>query len=598
MIRIQRVYSTALPSERERVEQVQEIFRENFPDVADYADRIPEHLNDPFRFGYRSILLVSETGMRKVTGFSLFIRFPEINAALLDFLAVRRSIRGGGIGSTLYEATRAYLQGAGARGLFLEALSDDPTVVKDPALVEENRKRMAFYGNYGAQPVTETEYETPIDDSPAPLLLFDPLERDEPLRRSEARAAVRLILRRKYGHIVTPDYIERVVESFVDDPVRFRAPVPAPGTAASSRPPAARLQKTIALVYSDRHKMHYVHDQGYVERPARAGALLESLVPTGLFGLVDPRRHGEDAIRAVHDGDFVTYLKTVCSHLDAKRPVYPYVFPIRRPERKPRELAVRAGYYCIDTFTPLDRNAYDAARVAVDVALTATEELVNGGYRVAYALCRPPGHHAERRVFGGFCYFNNAAVAAHVLSRQGKVAVLDIDFHHGNGTQDIFYRRDDVLTVSIHGHPNFAYPYFSGFADERGEGPGEGFNVNYPLPEGTDGARHREAFDKALARIRRFEPLFLVVSLGFDTLRGDPTGAFCLTPGDLGAVGRRLGSLGLPILVVQEGGYNLRNLRKGAVAFFTQMVRGIDDDELEQGAAASRRGPSPGSAPR
>jgi acetoin utilization deacetylase AcuC-like enzyme len=237
-------------------------------------------------------------------------------------------------------------------------------------------------------------------------------------------------------------------------------------------------------------------------------------------------------------------------------------------------LAVRAGYYCIDTFTPLDSNAYHAARAAVDVALTAAEELVRGRH-VAYALCRPPGHHAQHRFFGGFCYFNNAAVAAQYLSARGRVAILDIDYHHGNGTQDIFYRRADVLTVSLHGHPNIAYPYFSGFADESGEGDGMGLNLNLPLPERTDDAGYLKALDRALAAIRRFAPSCLVVSLGFDVLKGDPTGSFTLSTRTMGVIGRRMAELGLPMLFVQEGGYNLRNLRRGAVRLFEGVTEGV-----------------------
>ena len=156
---------------------------------------------------------------------------------------------------------------------------------------------------------------------------------------------------------------------------------------------------------------------------------------------------------------------------------------------------MRAGYYCIDTFTPISRNAYPAARRGVDCALTAARELL-AGRRIAYALVRPPGHHAERRSFGGFCYFNNNAIAAQYLTAYGRVAILDIDYHHGNGQQDIFYRRSDVLTVSIHGHPGFAYPYFSGFKEECGEGEGEGFNLNLPLPEAVDGAAYRKALER------------------------------------------------------------------------------------------------------
>jgi len=203
----------------------------------------------------------------------------------------------------------------------------------------------------------------------------------------------------------------------------------------------------------------------------------------------------------------------------------------------------------------------------VDCALTAAREILSGR-RIAYALIRPPGHHAERRVFGGFCYFNNNAIAAQHLSAYGKVAILDVDYHHGNGQQDIFYRRSDVLTVSIHGHPSFAYPYFSGFEDERGEGEGEGFNMNIPLPEGVGGMQYRKALGKAIQRIAVFEPQFLVVALGLDTAKGDPTGSWGLETKDFEENGRLIGGMGLPIVVIQEGGYRIGTLGKNARSFF------------------------------
>jgi acetoin utilization deacetylase AcuC-like enzyme len=208
------------------------------------------------------------------------------------------------------------------------------------------------------------------------------------------------------------------------------------------------------------------------------------------------------------------------------------------------------------------------------VALSGAQEVLEGR-PVAYAVCRPPGHHAGRRVFGGFCYFNNAAAAAQRLSIEGKVAILDIDFHHGNGTQDIFWSSSDVLTVSIHGHPSFAYPYFSGFADEIGEGFGRGFNSNFPLPENAGDELYLQTLERALARIERFNPVFLLVSLGFDTMKGDPTGSFGLSVGVMERVARRLTALRRPMLVVQEGGYSLRNLRRGAAAFARGLARGL-----------------------
>lgn len=579
MIRIQRVYSAVLPIDRVRIAQTQEIFRLNFAAVAGYADKIPDLLAQPVKYGYKTVLLVSETGLGKVTGFSLVLHFPEINSSLLDFVATRRAERGRGIGSALFEATREYLRAHGSLGLYMEVLPDDPAVVKDPSLLAENQARLRFYEHYGIRPITHTEFETPINDSPAPYLLFDDLGRGKPLRRSECRAAVRLILKRKYGHIVRPDYVERVVESIIDDPVRIREPRYVTEATTSGGPYPA-LRKTFALVRGQLHTIHHVKDRGYVERPARVGALEEVCMATGLFDRIEARHFGEEYLRSVHAADFVNYLKVVCEKLTGEQPVYPYVFPIRRPERRPEELAMCAGYYCIDTFTPLDRSAYRAAREAVDVALTGADELLRGR-RVVYALCRPPGHHAERRSFGGFCYFNNAAIAAQFLCREGKVAILDIDHHHGNGAQDIFYNRDDVLTVSLHGHPQHSYPFFSGFVDEEGEGPGKGFNRNFPLPQGTDETAYLAALDKALRLVRRFGPAFLVVCLGFDTMKGDPTGSFVLASGSLRKIGRLLGGLGLPILVVQEGGYSLRNLRRGAAAFFAGLAKAFSDELAE-----------------
>jgi len=191
---------------------------------------------------------------------------------------------------------------------------------------------------------------------------------------------------------------------------------------------------------------------------------------------------------------------------------------------------------------------------------------------LAYALVRPPGHHAERRSFGGFCYFNNNAIAAQYLRAFGRVAILDLDYHHGNGQQDIFYQRADVLTVSIHGHPGFAYPYFSGFSDERGEGEWEGFNLNLPLPEEVNGDRYRKALSAALQRIAEFNPVFLVVALGLDTAKGDPTGTWSLMPRDFEINGRMLGELALPTLVVQEGGYHTRTIGINARHFFTGLA--------------------------
>lgn len=576
MIRIRRVYSSGLPADRDRIEQVKEIFRVNFAYLSGYEEKISNMLDNPFRYGYLALLLVSENANRRVTGFAFILHFPEIHSAFLDFIGVAPQLQSGGLGGTLYEAAREAVSQLGARGMYLETLSDDPAYVHDARELEQNRQRLRFYEQYGIYPIINTIYELPTTRLPAGFLMFDGLGSTTPLTRDEAQAAVRLIIHRKYSQEVSPRYIDRVVASVQDDPVQFRAPRYIKRNLRSEVQPS-RLEKPFALVVVRNHAVHLVHQRGYVERPARIGAVLDGINPLGLFDEVSPRRFGEGSIRAVHDNDFVNYLKAACQKLVPNRPVYPYVFPIRRSDRKPKDLAVRAGYYCVDTFTPLDSNAYNAARGAVDVVLTAVDELL-AGRRITYALCRPPGHHAGRCTFGGFCYFNNAAIAAHRLSKAGNIAVLDIDYHHGNGTQDIFYDRDDVLTLSIHGHPSIAYPHFSGFADETGEGPGRGFNRNFPLPEGADGETYLGAFEKAMERIKKFKPDIMVLSLGLDMLKGDPTGSFRVPVSTMNQIGKRLGSLGLPLLVVQEGGYSLRNLRRGCPALFQGIAAAINEE--------------------
>ena len=294
----------------------------------------------------------------------------------------------------------------------------------------------------------------------------------------------------------------------------------------------------------------------------------------GFFDTIKPEFFSEKYIRTVHKDDFVTYLKKMCNQLEPGKSVYPYVFPIRNAARPPVEMPVRAGYYCIDTFTPLNKNAYIAAKRAVDCALTAANAILEG-YPAAYALVRPPGHHAERKAFGGFCYFNSTAIAAEYLSKQGKVAIIDIDYHHGNGTQNIFYKRKDVLTISIHGNPKFAYPYFSGFADEKGTEEGYGYNINFPLKEEINGEEYYNALVIAVQKIRRFNPDFLVIALGYDTSKGDPTGTWNLQPQDFENNGRLLGSLGIPALIMQEGGYKIPRLAGNATYFFRGLRNGI-----------------------
>ena len=575
MLRIRRIYDDVVPANRALIEQIKELLRTRFSQVPEEEiDSIGEKLRNPFKQRFRTILFVAEGARRQVQGFAMLLHEPQIGFCYLDWIATTAGRTGGGLGGALYDRIRMQAAALESRGLFFECLPDDADRCPEDLLLKENRARLRFYERYGARPIVGTAYEAPVKpgDTCMPHLVYDGLDDPRSISRRFARKVVRAILERKYPKYCPPDYVDKVVTSFREEPVRLRdfryvKPEAVKASVESKSP------EQVCLVVNDRHQIHHVHDRGYVESPARVEVIRDELDKSGLFAAVSPRPFPDRHLFAVHDADFVAYLRRACADVPEKKSLYPYVFPVRNKARPPKEPSVLAGYYCIDTFTPINRNAYPAARRAADCALTAAREILDGR-RVAYALVRPPGHHAERRSFGGFCYFNNNALAAHYLSAHGKVAVLDIDYHHGNGQQDIFYRRSDVLTVSIHGHPRFAYPYFSGFEEEKGEGEGEGFNLNLPLPEKVDGERYRKTLKKAVERIADFDPVFLVTALGLDPAKNDPTGTWSLTAKDFEKNGQMIGALGLPTLVVQEGGYRTRTLGLNVACFFRGLIAG------------------------
>jgi acetoin utilization deacetylase AcuC-like enzyme/GNAT superfamily N-acetyltransferase len=577
MFRIRRIYDTVLPVNRQAISQVQKILRDQFP-ALDKKDikKLPEQLTNPLKYRFRSILSVAEDNKGEVKGFALLLHAPDLNFCYLEYISAAEKMTGRGIGGALYERVRAEARVLGVLGIFMECLPDDPALCRDLQTLAQNKARLKFYEQYGARPIAGTAYETPVkegEDNP-PYLVFDGLGEEVELSAARIRKIVRAILERKYSHLCPKAYIDLVVGSFQDDPVRLREFRYRKGETPRAAPISHHpVEKQIALVVNDKHDIHHIRERGYVESPVRIRAILREIEPTGLFHRIPVRRFAERQLKRIHAADFVDYLKTMCAGLPEGKALYPYVFPVRNATRPPKEKAVKAGYYCIDTFTPLTRSAYLAAKRAADCALTVARCALEG-QRLTYALVRPPGHHAEHRTFGGFCYFNNAALAAEELCEYGKVAVLDIDYHHGNGTQNIFYARRDVLTISLHGHPRFAYPYFTGFEDETGAEYGLGFNLNIPLPEHLDGAGYRVALGKAIKRILRFRPAFLVISLGLDTAKGDPTGTWSLTGSDFFENGRLLGGLGLPTVVVQEGGYDTRMLGSNARQFFKGLWEG------------------------
>jgi acetoin utilization deacetylase AcuC-like enzyme len=338
------------------------------------------------------------------------------------------------------------------------------------------------------------------------------------------------------------------------------------------------------VYYSERHRLHEppfeVFDGGlrvpYLENPDRMDRILHALRETGWAQILEPRDFGLEPVQAVHDPEYVAFLASAWTEwlaTDAadKSTLLPATFALRRQPQKPTSLLGRAGYYMMDLSACLVEGTYAAARVSADCALSAAETVAQGE-RSAFALCRPPGHHAGRDYAGGYCFLNNAAIAANWLSARGRVAILDIDYHCGNGTQDIFYERADVLTISIHADPNFEYPYYAGYAAEMGVGAGLGFHRNFPLAKGSGNTCYLATLDEALGLVRDFEPRFLVVSAGMDIYADDPLGTIQVTTDGIHEIGKRIAALDLPTVVVMEGGYNNDMLGKNMVTFLSSFV--------------------------
>jgi acetoin utilization deacetylase AcuC-like enzyme len=355
------------------------------------------------------------------------------------------------------------------------------------------------------------------------------------------------------------------------------------------------------IVYSPSHLGHDITHETFMgvlvpanEVAERAEIIRAVLDADGGFPRIEPTGHEDSTITAVHDPGLVRFLQSAWS--EVRRQAIPRDFlsadtypnrsmfegmsdeAVGRLVREPEFAGGRAGYWGLDSAAPLVAGTYVAARGAVDVALS-TVDLVLDGAVAAYGLCRPPGHHAARSMYGGYCFFNNAAIAAHDITvRTGeRVAILDVDFHHGNGSQQIFWRRGDVRYVSIHADPDRQYPYFLGRADETGEGEGSGENLNIPLPAGTTNDQYLDAVDQACEAIAAMPGSVVVVSLGFDTYGLDPIGDFALTTDVYHEVGRRVSALGRRLVILQEGGYHRPSLGENARAW----LRGAEGRPFE-----------------
>ena len=332
-------------------------------------------------------------------------------------------------------------------------------------------------------------------------------------------------------------------------------------------------------VYSDDHRLHFGQSelvdgklQPCFEMPSRADTVLARVKSQQLGEIIAPKDFGLDAIHRVHDPKYVAFLKGAWARWAAEGhsgDLVSTTFPGRRLRRDgpiPTALMGELGHYSFDTEAPITAGTWQAVYSSAQVALTAQDHMRQGA-RTAFGLCRPPGHHAGSDFMGGYCFINNASVVAQAFLDQGarRVAILDVDYHHGNGTQELFYNRGDVLFASIHGDPLVEYPYFLGHADERGEGAGEGFNHNYPLAHGTGWDGWSAALEDACRKIAAYAPDAVVVSLGVDTYKDDPISEFKLDSPDYLRMGERIAALGLPTLFIMEGGYAVEAIGVNAV---------------------------------
>ncbi|WP_028533942.1 histone deacetylase family protein [Paludibacterium yongneupense] len=330
--------------------------------------------------------------------------------------------------------------------------------------------------------------------------------------------------------------------------------------------------------YSPAHQLHHATElkDGVLmpcfETPSRAETILARVREQGLGEVLPPGDYPAERYARVHTPRYVRFLEKAWGEWSAtgrRHDALPLIWPVRdmRSDIEPEYIDGKLGFYAMDAGVAITAGTWEAVRGSANLALTGMDRLSAGGQDSAFALCRPPGHHAAAEYMGGYCYLNNAAIAAQAGLDAGarRIAILDVDFHHGNGSQSIFYSRPDVLFASIHGDPKRSYPYFLGHADEKGHGPGEGFNHNYPLPHGTDWYGYRTALEHAGRTIATYAPDVVVVSLGVDTFKDDPISHFKLGNEDYLRMGAAIAAIGRPTLFVMEGGYWVDDIGVNAV---------------------------------
>lgn len=324
-------------------------------------------------------------------------------------------------------------------------------------------------------------------------------------------------------------------------------------------------------VYTSSHKKHAPDKEfsfgeiiSSFEKPERAEYIITEVQKRKLGAVISPNPYSLDKITRIHSLPYVDFLQSAYKQWEKEGfegPAMGCVFNQHHNAKIPGHIEGKMGYFMADTTIALTETSWEAIEQSAYVALTG-QSLISNGEKSAFALCRPPGHHATAGVAAGYCYINNVAIAAQGFLDNGakKVAILDVDYHHGNGTQEIFYERDDVFFTSIHADPYVDYPHYLGYTDETGAKAGEGFNKNYPLPYGTDWSSYSVALEDAVKQVENYNPDVLLVSLGVDTFKDDPISRFKLESNDYFRMGKAIAKLGMPALFVMEGGYAVEDV--------------------------------------
>lgn len=589
------------PADLRRLDKMTEFHHQEFPSSTRHMESIRWRLLHPLKVDYQVVVVTAEDVSGSVYGFAAYDHFPDLGLSYLEYIVTSPKRRSQGVGGALYQAIRESLLYDGSDGLLFEANADDPEM--PPEERQGNAATLRFYEKFDARPLEGIRFDYPpfTSERPRLLLLYDDLGRGKLLDGHRLRAFMRKLYAVKYSADLKDPGARRILASVPEGPLQRRPLRYVKPPSVQPPPTGAERLPLVEAIVSEAHHAHKVPERDYLERPLRVERLLGALRALPFVAFRQPKAFADRHLLEVHDKDMVAYLKNASERLPEGATIYPTVFPIRRRLKPPKGSPTHGGYYSLDSFTPLTSRAYPAARAAVDVALTAAHRLrTQPPDGPVYALTRPPGHHAERDLFGGFCYFNNGAVAAQYLVSRGagRVALLDVDFHHGNGAQQIFWERDDVLTVSVHGDPRQAYPYFVGFEDEKGVGPGLGYNHNFPLPEGIGDDEYLAALRKALRKVQEHEPDFLVVALGLDVSKDDPSGFFRVSRKGFHAMGRSLAELGIHTMLVQEGGYNLRHLSGNLASFLEGWVHGMREHPARaRGASPLPRAPAPAAQP-